>query len=151
MPLYAVDINADVTTTEVIVVGGRINGQKITALIDGGAGGDFISRRATQRLGITIDTGPSTELIFADGRRHVTAEQVSCSVGIGPTGTTSTKIVLPQSPYDVILGRPWLATVNPDIDWKTNVMRLLRECGTLIPPKTGTCHLVSAVQAKKLL
>ena len=48
--------------------------------------------------------------------------------------------VIGRQKWSVILGMPWLACHNPEIDWKTGevkMTRCLEECGKQWKPKQG--------------
>lgn len=67
-------------------------------------------------------------------------------------------IVTELSHHDVILGKPWLTSVNPDIDWQNNTLRFRHRGHNFTlqtpPPKpTGDAPstLLSAIKFKKLL
>src|SRR3954463_10148 len=57
--------------------------------------------------------------------------------------------------YDVILGKPWLATYNPDINWKTNVVQFDFYGKEIEWRATSHVHTniqtISVLQLKKLL
>ena len=58
--------------------------------------------------------------------------------------------------WTVILGMPWLACHNPEIDWKTGevkMTRCLEECGKqwrLVQEKSGCCRLETLVLVPRL-
>ena len=84
------------------------------ALLDSGSTHNFISARAAERTGLTVEPRPRLTAVVANG------ERVSCPVVIRAAPVTIAGVnfaidlfVMPLAGFDVVLGTQWLATLGP--------------------------------------
>ncbi|ROL43549.1 Retrotransposon-like protein 1 [Anabarilius grahami] len=97
----------------------------VTALLDSGSAGNFISGTLCRQLGIKTKNMPSTYQIHSITGKSVSRRHVSRSIGplqiqVGILHVENIHLlVLEGSTADVILGHPWLEQHNPILSWKT--------------------------------
>lgn len=120
-------------------------------LIDCGATGNFVSIDFVRRACLPVMTHHRRRTItLADGSRQssrMSAEQVQLRLGTHCETIDLTVMPIKHQNFDVVLGMPWLARVNPAIDW---TQRLLTITGT--PTKnepTTTLRLMNAKELKR--
>lgn len=108
-----------------IILRGRINGQDATVLVDGGSTGNFLSQRFVERHQLpTVPTTQPLEIRLADGSpitSTVKSGLLQCKIKSYTDALAGLPIV-PLDKYDVVLGKPWLARLNPQVNWRTNVL-----------------------------
>lgn len=143
---------------------GKVASHDATILVDGGSSANFISRALVERAKIkTRDAEASKsgfEVLLADGSsRSVSAVVDRVKLKIGDYVERLRFHVLElRSQFDVILGKPWLASRNDlQIDWKDNVVSFRHE-GRVFRLRTDSrdesspdceSNLVSSLQIKK--
>ena len=120
LPLSALTPLSDATSS-LLTIRGRLNGEEVTILIDGGAKGCFVSDKLIRRLDLRMDTSRPRSLSVADGRRHRSYSVPRCSLDISDYHCIIDFYSAPIT-FDVILGKTWLADVNPSMDWKRNTL-----------------------------
>ncbi len=97
----------------------------VTALIDSGSSGNFISGTLCHQLGLpTTTTTKIYQIQSITGRplsrKHVRQRVGPISIRVGQLHEeTIYLLVLEDSTADVILGRPWLVQHNPIFSWKS--------------------------------
>ena len=97
------------------------------ALIDSGAGGQFIHRTYVEQLGLPVK--PLEKVITArnvDGTPNRTGTIDSCvnlTVEVDGKDMDIRLMVTGLGSQKIILGFPWLNKYNPDIDWKTGTFK----------------------------
>ena len=97
------------------------------ALIDTGAGGQFIHQDYAKQLGLF--TQPLKKMIMArnvDGTTNKTGtinSYVDLTMEIDGRTTDTRLLVTGLGNQKIILGFPWLNEHNPDIDWKTGTFK----------------------------
>ncbi len=97
----------------------------VTALIDSGSSGNFISGTLCHQLGLpTTTTTKIYQIQSITGRplcrKHVRQRVGPISIRVGQLHEeTIYLLVLEDSTADVILGRPWLVQHNPILTWKS--------------------------------
>lgn len=102
--------------------------RKVNILIDSGADSDFISEELVLDAGLpTVRTdGPPAQL--ASGARQDASRVVArLTFRVGNFKDTRPFRVTQLQRYDIILGMPWLAQFQPDIDYSTRAVRLTRD------------------------
>ena len=115
---------------ELLRFDGKINGHRATILVDSGSTHDFISERFVDRHKLmAVSSSDTLNVTLADGTATTRPRK---SVGpvrlvIDRLGEDQCFTVFPLAQYDVILGKPWLTRNNPDINFKTNEMKLENE------------------------
>ena len=94
-------------------------------LIDCGATLDFVSRAYLTRHKITArPTGKELVISFPNGsQQRSKLEIVTLKVGFGNYSEHRTFTVADLTTYDVIYGRPWLASHQPHLNWRNNDVR----------------------------
>ena len=137
-------------------VDGWVKGKPATFLIDSGASGNYISTQLVERANIqTRPLGKATVVSLADGTKHrinLAAFGLPCTMG-----EYRDKLhfdVVPLHNHDVILGKAWLARTNPDINWRTNQLKLKhqgREIQISANGKNQSIEIISAMQVKRLI
>jgi hypothetical protein len=87
-------------------------------MIDSGSAGNFISRKAADRLGMAkLSYFGNVNVQLADGSRlPLTWRTPQFKLKLGDHQETLHLHGLPLRGHEIILGRPWLRRWNPDID-----------------------------------
>lgn len=120
----------------------RINGKQLTAMIDSGASGNFLSQRIADGLGFGIRKKEEPyNLTVVDGsplpsgNGRVELETYPLPVAIHKHHEELTFDIVGMATHDVVLGMPWLKKHNPMINWKKQVLEFERcGCVTSIQP-----------------
>src|SRR5262249_50492067 len=97
--------------------------RNVSILIDSGAEGNFMSDRLKTYFKNYLTPAPPLQLTFANGTIYVSdlqASKVPISVQDYKAHISFRLAALPH--LDLIVGRPWLQSVNPRIDWKKNTI-----------------------------
>jgi hypothetical protein len=103
-----------------------VKGQKLKGLVDSGANGNFFSNKAAARLNMTTvaKTIPDT-VRLANGQAIDSTHVTRVSFGIeGYKDLDTFHLIDLELEFDLVLGKPWLKRMNPDIDWRTGMMKL---------------------------
>ncbi|KAJ9534185.1 hypothetical protein QJQ45_007005 [Haematococcus lacustris] len=145
---------------DLLVFTGSYKGNSARVLIDGGATGSFIDSTFCTKYGIQTAQKVSPDYIsLADGHQQQSSAMVpNARFRLGTYKGEQTLHVTHLHDFDIILGKPWLAEINPRIDWKANIMRF-RHAGrqhTLRPPvkqpgttnTSGSPLLISSAQLR---
>lgn len=106
---------------------GRVNHRFAKVLIDGGAAGNFVSGSYLNQLStVKLQHNESPRKVrVADGTQYsVELTLKDAYLKIGPYRERMDLEVIPLGEtFDVILGKPWLVKHNPDINWRSNIVR----------------------------
>ncbi|KAJ3195076.1 hypothetical protein HDU67_004506, partial [Dinochytrium kinnereticum] len=108
--------------TSLLVIKGQINGKEVSILIDGGAYPSYINNKVASAI-----KDPSSDDIFSislasDGSPKLEGRfYKGLELGIEDYDTRHDFVAAAIS-YDVILGKDWLDSHNPTIDWPTNTV-----------------------------
>lgn len=159
-PVHVVDDNnTDLSqypfAQELLLVKGRLLGRRVTVLIDGGAKGNFVSTNFVRHIRArTTRVASPPRASLADGRVYTCDKRLNAPL-LEIDGYRA-RIGLWALPieHDVILGKPWLAQVNPRIDYRRNTVSFTIDGhdfeweATAI--KRPTIMPLSAIQVKKL-
>ncbi|KAJ9521060.1 hypothetical protein QJQ45_022784 [Haematococcus lacustris] len=145
---------------DLLVFTGSYKGNSARVLIDGGATGSFIDSAFCTKYGIQTAQKVSPDYIsLADGHQQQSSAMIpNARFRLGTYKGEQTLHVTHLHDFDIILGKPWLAEINPRIDWKANIMRF-RHAGrqhTLRPPvkqpgttnTSGSPLLISSAQLR---
>ena len=98
-----------------------VNDTSVSMLVDSGATRSFVNEQ--------LKTRPPMQFIGAYSSLELANGETIVSTGIAPDvllciGKTVSRVSLTAVPMmdgiQVILGRDWLDTVNPLVDWRTN-------------------------------
>ena len=102
------------------------NGKKIIEtlrLIDSGAGGKFIDQNFARKIGVRIqnlETPMHAQNVDGTENKRGTIRQfVDLNLKINGRSCNMRLLITRLGNKRIILGFPWLAEQNPDIDWKT--------------------------------
>ena len=112
---------------DLLRVEGKLNGVKVTMLIDSGSTHDLISSQFVEKHNLSINAGEEPlQVTLADGR---TCDQPcpttnTMKLVVGGFSEQQSFTVFPLGRYDVILGKPWLSRNNPHINFRTNEVHL---------------------------
>ena len=91
----------------------------VQTLVDSGATLNFIHESLVSTLGLVTEPCPAIKVLVADGRVLTHANrQIPLKFTIAGVPQSHTFFVAPIGIHSMILGMPWLETVNPDIDWR---------------------------------
>lgn len=101
---------------------GLLNGLPCLFLIDSGSTGNFVADAFTQRHRLQMQPRANKQRIaLADGSSVWCSNQLPCGrLQIGSFSEELDLDVTALDHCDAILGKPWLAKHNPEIDWTTN-------------------------------
>lgn len=111
-------------TTEVYLTSPKCS-FPVTALLDTGSAGNFISASLCRLLGLPTTATPRTYQVQSItgtpvSRRCVSRWSVPVQIRLGALHVEDIRLlVLEGSPVDIILGRPWFILHNPIISWQT--------------------------------
>ncbi|KAJ9529794.1 hypothetical protein QJQ45_022194 [Haematococcus lacustris] len=133
---------------DLLVFTGSYKGNSARVLIDGGATGIQTAQKVSPDY-----------ISLADGHQQQSSAMIpNARFRLGTYKGEQTLHVTHLHDFDIILGKPWLAEINPRIDWKANIMRF-RYAGrphTLRPPvkqpgttnTSGSPLLISSAQLR---
>ncbi|KAJ9528099.1 hypothetical protein QJQ45_005823 [Haematococcus lacustris] len=110
---------------DLLVFAGTYKGHSVRVLIDGGATGSFIDSAFCAKFDIQTAQKVSPHYIsLADGHQQPSNAMIpNARFRLGTYKGEQTLHVTQLHEFDIILGKPWLAEINPRIDWKANIMR----------------------------
>lgn len=138
---------------------GKIRGKKIQILIDSGAGENYCDTKLVDELKLPTLYQPGRKVqlggpVTQDASRIIPELKFRIKGYKDRCPFTVTKL----AQDDVILGKPWLSYINPDIDWPTNTIKITKKGVTyqLQTPngkedEREELPLLSALQIKKKL
>lgn len=106
---------------------GRVCGEPASFLIDSGASDSFISSNFMRsRPLFNVEWEPIlVDVEHVDGTKHTQCEMIKTDVEVQDYHEKLNLIVTNIQQYDVILGRDWLARINPVIDWRKRTVEFL--------------------------
>ena len=119
---------------KLLIVAGNISKERAVVMIDSGASRNFLSSSFARKCNIRINTEYRDNIRLANGQ-SITGDGIikSLRVHLGPyTANLNFSVTQLTQGYDVILGKPWLTKVNPDINWKTNTIKIRTNKGTVV-------------------
>jgi hypothetical protein len=99
---------------------GSVNGHPAHVLIDGGAEGNVISSSFAKRFAMPLTTAAPTSIIGPDGSITIANHTAAVTLAHNSYCETFSALPYPLKKYDLVLGKPWLARINPNIHWGTN-------------------------------
>ncbi|KAI5281857.1 hypothetical protein KEM52_003853, partial [Ascosphaera acerosa] len=88
-------------------------------LIDSGATGEYADSRLLRKIGVTVRTDERKTIRLPKGISIPAVGTATTAVALGTLKFITTATVVEDLGYDLILGRKWLATFNPSVDWRT--------------------------------
>ena len=140
---------------QLLTVPVHINGISGTFLIDSGASRDFIASSFAKKHRLHLSTIPRPLRIrLANGTLSATDQELrEAIVQLTPEASYSSSLVATSlQGFDGILGKPFLSSINPHIDWSTNTIVspfILR--GSISPPPPVQIHVITAKRMSKLI
>ncbi|KAJ9516908.1 hypothetical protein QJQ45_027301 [Haematococcus lacustris] len=115
---------ADQADADLLIFAGSYKGHPTRILVDGGATASFIDIDFCTRHAVDTASKHDPDWIrLADGHQQestalIPDARIRMSTYKGKQTLHCTKL----HGFDIILGKPWLAELNPHIDWKRNIM-----------------------------
>ena len=110
---------------KMLTIEGDIGGNKINALVDSGAGDNYVSLEVAQHLKKYQRARKEVTVSLADGKEYkITKKLANVPISFKGWKTHLSFDILPLQGHQVILGRSWLYQNNPSIDWKNNQMSI---------------------------
>lgn len=143
------------TQGELLRYKGNIHNRPVEILVDGGSTDSFISKRTVEELKLLTDKTEPITLTYANGEKEKSDEKINTNVKIGDYDEEMELRMANLKNVDIILGKPWLATHNPKIDWRTNQIDFNHKGAyvTLKPEKPNLdrrINLITATQTKRI-
>ena len=119
---------------KLLILDGKIVGRAVKIMIDSGASKNFLTTDFIDKNNLKIDRNMKDTIRLANGQyTDGVGTAKALQFHIGPYSTTSDFSVTKLTKgYDAILGKPWLTSVNPHINWRTNEVRILRKGQTIV-------------------
>ena len=154
-----INTTAEVATEEtddLLLLEANVKGRTATVLIDSGASGNFINRQLVEEAKIlTAPSKVSRTITIADGRTqqiNETAYRLLCKIG---DYREKHDLDIANTPnYGIILGKPWLAAKNPDINWRKNTITFEHQGHTITLNATvnnlPSIDVISAMQFRRI-
>ena len=97
-----------------------VNGKPAKVLIDGGAEGNVISAAFCKRHYLALNACSPIPVVLPNGSTHITNSTAPITLTRDSYTGYLEPLLFCLTKYDLILGKPWLAEVNPQINWRTN-------------------------------
>ena len=121
----------------------------VKALLDSGATGMFVDRKFSEKHGFRMEKlDRPSKVTNMDGtnnvRRSIT-HKIECNTYYRGHVERIRMDVYNLGRIEVILGMPWLAAHNPDIDWKKGEVKMIR-----CPPICGRNIQVERKETKEM-
>ena len=118
-----------------LIAHGRVHGAKARVLIDSGSQVDLISSKFVEqhRLPTALSPGEGLRVQLAGGQvqdASIVTQPIRVQLKHWSAEESFNVTELPE--YDVILGKPWLTSHNPQINWRQNIVQLRTEDGKFV-------------------
>ena len=111
---------------------GNVAGAPARILIDCGAEGNVISSSFRKRHSLPRTEGPPIPIILPNGSSSISSFTSSFSIARDNYSDNLDAVVYPLSNYDLILGKPWLTSINPLINWHSNDLHFTHNGHTVL-------------------
>ena len=109
----------------VLVFQGKVGRCHAKLLVDSGASYNFVAQNFIDKNRLTTEETNGPLIQVADGTQYGCTRLLAATFHIGHYVGKFKAYILPlKGSYDVILGTPWLATINPSIDWQRRILRV---------------------------
>ncbi|KAJ9520558.1 hypothetical protein QJQ45_007406 [Haematococcus lacustris] len=110
---------------DLLIFAGTFHKHPVRILIDGGASASFIDEDFCNRFDIQAASKHDPDMIrLADGHQQQSTAMIpNARFRMASYKGVQTLHCTTLHGFDIILGKPWLAELNPHIDWKQNTMR----------------------------
>lgn len=120
-------VNSSDNQNGLMCFNGKVNGKQAVILLDSGSTHDFMSVDWATKHRIPFEVmGQAISVTLADGRS--TSKSLGCtkplSLVLPNLREVNSFTLFPLAKYDIILGMPWLSKNNPQIDFRTNQVRI---------------------------
>lgn len=111
---------------------GNVAGAPARILIDCGAEGNVISSSFRKQHSLPRTLGPPIPIILPNGSSSISSSTSTFTIERDHYSDTLDALVYPLSNYDLILGKPWLTTINPLINWRNNDLHFTHNGKTVL-------------------
>ena len=105
---------------------GFSSSQNALALVDSGASYNFMGKSLCAALGWKLTSAHGMNVRLANGDTVVSCGSVMGTVSCGKW-RGCVRFVVVDLAFDVVLGLPWLTSVNPRVDWRNRTLAVLRK------------------------
>jgi predicted aspartyl protease len=123
LTLKQLKVNVNLTNPGLMMFDILLQGRTYHALIDSGANGLFMGRKAVDKLKLkTFEKSEADRVKHADGSYIDSDSVLRTTFSLGKYKDVDTFHVLYLPAFDIILGMPRLRRLNPRIDWKKRTM-----------------------------
>lgn len=99
---------------------GNVAGHPAHILIDCGAEGNVIGSSFVKQYSLPRATSQPIPIILPDGSSSISSHTTPFSISRDNYNDNLDALNYPLNNYDLILGKPWLSTINPSINWRNN-------------------------------
>lgn len=99
-----------------------VGGFPARVLIDGGAECNVISSFFQKQHHLPRTSISPVPVLLPDGSTSITNHSVPVTIDRNNYSDNLNPILYPLKKYDLILGKPWLTQINPQINWRTNAL-----------------------------
>ena len=110
-----------------IIVHGKCGGHDAKILVDSGSEADLVASSFVEKHGMPTTLSDNHRVQLAGGQIQDASLKVEPSLRMGQFKETVELTATSLEHYDVILGKPWLTRVSPQINWRMNVMQIWHE------------------------
>ncbi|KAJ9523655.1 hypothetical protein QJQ45_019924 [Haematococcus lacustris] len=109
---------------DLLIFAGTFHKHPVRILIDGGASASFIDEEFCDKFEVQTAQKHDPDMIrLADGHQQQSTTMIpNARFRISSYKGVQTLHCTKLHGFDIILGKPWLAYLNPHIDWKLNTM-----------------------------
>jgi hypothetical protein len=143
-------------STQLIKLQAKINGLPATVLVDCGASDNFGSLSFLAKAGVKL-AATDLSVTMADGTQHCCQQTASkIPIRIGRYKEKLHLQAMPLEQCDIILGKRWLSTHNPSVDWQANTLSFVFKGENIhlkaVPdpqPASASNLLLSALQLQR--
>src|SRR6185437_13932880 len=99
---------------------GNVAGHPARILTDSGAEGNVISSSFVKEHSLPRIDGPPIPIILPNGSSSISSHTSTFSITRDNYNDKLDALIYPLNNYHLILGKPWLTDINPDINWRNN-------------------------------
>ena len=128
-----------------IMLKGSFKGISAKILVDSGSSGNFISKSFVKagklRLGY-LKSHARKRIRLANGASEIVNRCMNGNLVIGSHQESLQLAVIGLQGYDFILGMPWLAKHNPEVDWQHGIV-------TVVDPKDNSRHVLPTIESSE--